>query len=364
MIGPEMREHLAMGEPEANNPGRQAAAEGFSALVARILDQLSLSAWLPAGMLVGSLSVLIQLRAQPSHSVADAVLELTRKPLGVLVLLVSALVLCTLVTQAFEFEVIRLLEGYWGNSPIVRIPARLGVRLQGWRLHWLVDARDDLELGAFRSAGVLQRIPAEKRYIFELLEHRLEHGSDLPVKGWRARRRLSEAKKYDWEVFASAELLRRLDAVTSRMDEFPAENRLLPTKLGNCLRATEDRLSLGEADLEGLVMRKWEDMPGALRKEHNDHRTRLDMYCMLVFVFLVLAVAGPALISRGESNRWVTVGLACGYAGLAWISYEAAIASARGYATVLRAVAEVGPTEAQRRIIRSRWMRQRGADVA
>lgn len=87
-----------------------------------MLDQLSLSAWLPAAMLVGSSAVLLQLHARPDRNLALATNHLIAKPLGVIVLLLFALVLATMVTQAFEFEVIRLLEGYWGNSRLAPIP--------------------------------------------------------------------------------------------------------------------------------------------------------------------------------------------------------------------------------------------------
>jgi hypothetical protein len=89
------------------------AADGISAFVARVLDQLSLSAWLPAAFLTASLALLLQFRADMSASPLRAVRDLTGDPVRVLVLIVPTLVLATVVTQAFSFEAIRALERYW-----------------------------------------------------------------------------------------------------------------------------------------------------------------------------------------------------------------------------------------------------------
>jgi hypothetical protein len=54
---------------------------------------------------------LIQLRSQGDFDLGGAVIALTAKPLGILVVLLFALVLATLVSQAFSFAAIRFLEG-------------------------------------------------------------------------------------------------------------------------------------------------------------------------------------------------------------------------------------------------------------
>src|ERR1039457_3012794 len=88
-------------------------ADGISAFVARVLDQLSISAWLPAAFLTASLALLLQFRGDKSADPLKAVRALTADPVRVLVLIVPLLVLATVVTQAFSFEAIRTLEGYW-----------------------------------------------------------------------------------------------------------------------------------------------------------------------------------------------------------------------------------------------------------
>src|ERR1700760_3896342 len=92
---------------------------GISAFVARVLDQLSLSAWLPAAVLTAGVAVLLQFRSDKSADVLAAVRALTADPVRVLVLIIPLLVIATVVTQAFSFEAIRTLEGYWRRRGLI-----------------------------------------------------------------------------------------------------------------------------------------------------------------------------------------------------------------------------------------------------
>lgn len=341
---PRQHSHVAEVRPDSGrSTDKRVSAESFSAFLGRVLDQLSLSAWLPAAMLVGSLAVLLQMHGRSDRNVAEAVTELTDKPLGVLVLVVFALVLATVVTQAFEFEVIRVLEGYWGNGPVAGLISRLFVYRQRRRLERMLRRRDALTLRAFRGARLLERqlVPAEKRYIVDLIEAELEGRPSSGRRSWCARRRMREALSFDWRQFAPAELMRRLDAVEIQIEEYPRAHRLLPTRLGNTLRAVEDALVLDSSDeLEAFIIRRWEVMPGALRQEHDQYRTRLDMYCMLVFIFALLAIVAPVLITKGASYAIATSVTSAAFLVMSAVSYTAAVASARGYGTALKAIAE------------------------
>ena len=66
-------------------PGLAAPPEKLSAFLARILEQLSLSAWLPAAYLTVSLAVLYRLREQKDLDVGAAVVALTADPVALLV---------------------------------------------------------------------------------------------------------------------------------------------------------------------------------------------------------------------------------------------------------------------------------------
>jgi len=55
-------------------------------------------------------------------------------------------------------------------------------------------------------------------------------------------------------------------------------------------------------------------------------------------VFVVLALLAAAILDRGPYNVLVRLGVASAFLSLAAVSYEAAIASAHGYGTVLKAI--------------------------
>jgi hypothetical protein len=336
-----MRQHHGVAEQTTDAAGLS-PDEGISAFLGRLLNQLSLSAWLPAAMLVGSLAVLLQLHAQHNHDVVEAVTKLVNRPLGLLVLLLFALLLATMVTQAFEFEVIRLLEGYWGNSLITKGIAHLLVNRQRRKRDRLLRKRDQLTVRAFHKTKLVERqiIPAKKKYIVDLIDDELNNRESTLADCCRTKKRIREAESFPWRQFAPAYLMGRIDAVETQIAEYPRSHRLLPTKLGNVLRAVEDSVSTAQGDdLERFVISHWPETPRALRREHDQYRTRLDLYCMLVFVFLVLAILAPLLITLGSGYLIGTVATASAYLIMSFVSYAAAVASARGYGTTLKAIA-------------------------
>ena len=124
----------------------------------------------------------------------------------------------------------------------------------------------------------------------------------------------------------------------------------MPTRLGNILRRAEDQLRNAGGDIEGFVMRNRHQVPSRVLIHHDQFRTRLDMYCTLVFVAAVLAISSiPALWALPTADR---IAVALGFAIMAQASYGAAISSARGYSTVLRqidaAISAARPQAAQR----------------
>jgi hypothetical protein len=68
------------------------------------------------------------------------------------------------------------------------------------------------------------------------------------------------------------------------------------------------------------------------------------MYCTLVFVFVSLACVAPGLLTRGHRYVLWTGVAATILIVMAVISYVAAIASARGYGSVLQSIAAEAPT--------------------
>jgi len=79
-------------------PGLTAPPDKLSALLARILDQLSLSAWLPAAYLTVALAVIYRLGQQGNLDVAAVVVALTADPVTLLVVTIPIVVLSTLAS--------------------------------------------------------------------------------------------------------------------------------------------------------------------------------------------------------------------------------------------------------------------------
>ncbi len=312
------------------------ASAGFSAFLGKVLEQLSLSAWLPAAMLIGNCALLLQLNQNRSLNLGHAIRDLSAKPLGTVVILLFSLILATLVTQAFEFEIVRLLEGYLdATSRAVHRLVALRIRRHEHKLRdinsdWLAVKKNALSLAKAEMSrlsydqGLIEIIEAgiaELDRIETVSEHDDEAVDAVP-----------------WRGLVPSGVLYRLDALENRLRAYPSENRVLPTRLGNVLRAAEDQLLLdSDEELELFVIRYYDELPETLRNEHEEFRTRLDMYCCLVLVFVVLTGASVLTLLR-IAPMWAS-GLIClFYAVMAWVSYEAAIASARGYGGVLQEI--------------------------
>lgn len=148
---------------------------------------------------------------------------------------------------------------------------------------------------------------------------------------------LGIALRINWKNHAPAALRFQLAALDARIGSYPTEGRVLPTRLGNVLRAAEDTLTLADDEnLESFVIRNHDQLPPTLQIEHGDYRTRLDMYCSLVLVFVVLAALSAwSLAAAGFFAMGVS---AIVFLGMGWLSYEAAIASARGYGEALQEI--------------------------
>jgi hypothetical protein len=306
--------------------------ESLSQFLARVLDQLSLSAWLPAGALVLLLAFVIQLGTaldQPAIATAPAPVvralqSIAGISLGGALLLIAAVVVLTMVTQALSFEAIRVLEGYWGINGLVE-------RLAQWRCGRHRRFRDKLERRL--QALTEQAWEGAARELQRLIDHRADRGKSLLVTpnvlaALRAEVLQKEMpvaltpEEYDlleqlgdrWEDWAPAEIRRRIVNVQKRLADYPEPNRMLPSRLGNVLRHYEDKTEV--AEVEPLVQRVFDRLPASLKTGHDEQRTRLDLYCSMVFV---VAIAAAIAIGRfgADHPRYAIGALAGGLAGYA-----------------------------------------------
>jgi hypothetical protein len=406
----------------------QPQPEGLSQFISKVLDQLSLSAWLPAAMLVGCTAILLQLRSQGNFDVGAAVVALTAKPLGILVVLLFSVVLAAMVSQAFSFGAIRFLEGYWG--PFLKLgifAALVGYRRR--RLRKMRDRLGKLELSAFvaalgdmlgKESSRIVYLHVHQMYYSDEPEPQVVRRNDIPgqtsqqVGGTSSReedvrhthqfslaryrdkriRKMRErvarldledfkrilanmldsqpshvvyskihGKYYPdepeprtgesdstemtpqltWQDRIPAEKAEKIDRIGSRIREHPKVHRLRPTRLGNIIRATEDSLNLSENEtLQAFVLRRRELVSTRVKQHHDQYRTRLDMYCTLVFIYVILSMLSLVLFATITAPQWIGICVIAGlFLGMALVSYSAAIASAGGYCTALMEINEV-----------------------
>jgi hypothetical protein len=322
-------------EQASADPNADPGSDGISGFLTRILDQLSLSSWLPAIMVICNLAVLLQLCSQKNLDISAAVLRLAGKPLGILVVLVLGIIVASIATQAFEFESIRLLEGYWGSFRMLAWWSRICTSHHVHRLRRLRTRLERLTDRAFDSA--LQSMDGNQ-VPPDLIEIIGRIHRDEPLAGYDAEL-VSRARALDWRRFARADILHRIDATETLILAYPQPHRILPTTLGNTLRSREDQLSREtEENLEEFVMRRYQQMNSDLKTQHRRFRSQLNIYCLLTLIFFALAVLSAALLSTETGSAIGAAAFTAIYLLSSLVSYRAAISSARGYVSVLRVI--------------------------
>ncbi len=338
-----------MGSPSlASNEASDSAAsaEGLSAFIARVLDQLSLSAWFPAAFLTAGLALVLEFRSTKSASIPNAAAKLSAHPVPVLVIMIPLLVIATVITQAFSFEAIRFLEGYWSRRGLMRIVAKLMTLRHLWRKRAIIERANRESVKAFRAA--LPDIVRDSQegisgQVVKAIEANLSgESSGAPsLKGKEAQALVKTIQ--GWRNRADAWRLERIDRFVAEYNSYPVDSRMLPTRLGNLLRATEDRLKNAGGDVQGFALRQRDKVSGRIQVHHDQFRTRLDMYCTLVFVSVFLAAVTP-LAFLGRVSVLPTAATAGSFAVMAAASYLAAISSAGGYCTALKQMDEAART--------------------
>jgi hypothetical protein len=319
-------------------PEPESRANGVSEFLGGVLSQLSISSWLPAVMLVGEGAVLLQMRALNTGNPGMAIGQLAEMSLGAVVVVLFALVLGTMVTQAFEFEAIRVLEGYIDvRLRLVQLLVDNRIRRHGRKRKWLQDLHESCRSEAFRLAKAQM---AEDGFPAGMIAAIESKAMSVPIAVEVTEAERAAADGFNWHTLVPADLLYKLSSLDTRLGYYPEEHRLLPTRLGNVLRATEDKVSVDDGGLEGFVIRHHDDLPSMVRDTHRDYRTRLDMYCSLTLVFGLLTGFSP-LALWGATPVWAMLIALTANAFMMIVAYEAAVASARGYAVALLEVDRV-----------------------
>jgi hypothetical protein len=200
--------------------------------------------------------------------------------------------------------------------------------------------REELHLEAFRSA--------ERRYanaIDDIDVVRHVHADLLDVASVPKLSSDQEEllNELDWRDYASARTMRRLEAHEKRMNRFPRSSRIMPTRLGNLLRASEDRANEEiPGSVQGMVHRTYHLVPGHLQVEIDQFRNRLGLYASLVVTEFVVAVASAVvLFNTGLASAAF---ISASHLLLMALFYRATFGSAEAYGDLLETVAELVST--------------------
>ncbi len=317
-------------------PSDTDVSKGFSAFLASVFEQLSLSSWLPAVFMVGNVAVLLALQGQTNLSLTAAVEALIDLNWGALIVILFAVVISAMIIQAFEFEALRFWEGYLRSAVLGRWARR--------RIHVMRDKRDALR-EAVANLGNAAFDEARRRVVAD------PDASEADLRTWNVlekvnyhrklaadeRLLLPAAQALNWPKHADPADLHAWRISKLKLAEFPANERVLPTRLGNVMRAAEDQVELEpNEDLEGFMIRHIDELPTAIVAEHAAYRKRIDMYCGLMFVTGFLAVMSVVCLWGSTQDLGWRIVTPLAYLALSWVCYKAAIASALGFGQALK----------------------------
>ncbi len=200
------------------------------------------------------------------------------------VLIVLGVLVFSLVLQPLQLSLVRMLEGYW-TVPLLPI---VGTVLSYPGVAWHRFRRGKLELQT-----QVQRQPSA------------EELSIIAAADWRLRR------------------------------YYPPRRNILPTALGNALRASEE-VPQQKYHLDAVVVwpRLYALLPGSMLDLLADRRNQLDLAARLCATFILAATVAAAVLFK--YGWWMAV--PAGALLLAWLSYRGAIAAAIAYGESVQTV--------------------------
>jgi hypothetical protein len=192
--------------------------------------------------------------------------------LAEIALMLLVVVVASAILSPLQLSIVRMLEGYWGESFVARLLSGIGVGLQRRRLE------------------------------------RLQRTLDQPAYS------LNDAHHQDMAA--------------SKLEAYPDASLLLPTRLGNALRAAEAQAGQ-RYGLETVTV--WPRLHVVLsdRMEETlaDLRDQLDIAARLCAVLLLATLISAGLLF--PYGWWLLVPAAT--ALLAWLAYQAAVQAAISY---------------------------------
>jgi hypothetical protein len=305
-------------------------------VVNRVLNLIALNTWLPATLFTLGVAVLVQFRSAGSANLPDAVRPLAADPVRTIALIVPPLVIAAAVIQAFSFEAIRTLEGYWRRRGLASLARTLMIRRHVHRKAAIIRRRHTASKKAFYAA--------KQRMLKNGVSPSIVNALEAQVLGVKPPSLTAEdskkVAKMNWRSLCDPWRLAGIDNLLTEEKAYPTTSRVLPTKLGNLIRATEDRLHDTGGDLEGYALRRHSMASHRVQMQHDRFRSRLGMFCTLVLVSALLVALAPVLLLGTGIDVATIAIISAGFAALGAVSYLAALASAGGYCVTLRQMDE------------------------
>jgi hypothetical protein len=238
-----------------------------------------LVSYLPTYAAVLTVAFFLAAGAPGPVDVGTALDRLDSLSAGQLVLLGLVVLVLAVVLHPLQLPLVQSLEGYWPERP-----ARLGQRCR---------ARQERRRG------------------------RLVERTRVPAQG-------ADEQEAERALVAAWQLSRRFP---------PAGRPLMPTALGNVLRATEARAGAAYgADTVTWWPRLYPQLGERVRAVVDDRRDQLDLACRLSVTALVGAVVTAGLLAR--SGWWLAVPLVL--VGFGLLAYRAAVSAAVGFGEAVR----------------------------
>lgn len=336
--------------------GGPKVAKGLSEFFAKVLDQLLLSSWLPAAAVVVGGVYVLALRQELDNptmckagcswaaGLVGAAARLADLSVGGAVVLLVLIIVATMLTQAFTFEAIRFLEGYWGANRVMRLCGRSGAAFHAWRRRRLLDRQQ--EIRSDLADGTSRAIRNENsrragRGEPPLLSAKMLEGLHATLEVRKSAEALNEEEfqavmAFPWQKYADPQLRLQKVIVDNRLAAYPKEGWLMPTMLGNIVRRHEQQMNV--PNVESFVQDHFDELPPSLQHTHDEVKTRLDLYASLVFLLPVLGMFALAVLLP---DGWYVVGVEAVVAAFTLVAHRAAVASARAYGSVLVSVARV-----------------------
>jgi hypothetical protein len=227
--------------------------------------------------------------------------------------LVLATVLVGMFIHPLQFATVQLLEGYWGISRLAR--GAMKMRAAHYRA---------------KAQKIKTRLDEHKDYLDnKLLDHLGEGGNKLSDDEWE-----HETAKYLEDEADDVALSHAfaVDTFDKAKGRYPERARMMPTRLGNALRAAEDRAGT-QYGLDAITVAPHLALiaPESHVAYLQDSREQLDLAVRLCSVSLLATVITvPAVFSDG---LWLLLALVP-YA-LAYIAYRAAVSAADEFMTAV-----------------------------